>query len=294
VRRHAAVAILLTTLAASTSAQVPRPSPIAPPVGQKFPQIEPALGFVEFGVVQPVDLKDVTDGLMERKAVRVQGQLGPLQALGQAQYFELRDLGSVVIIPLPEMIHDMPTLLGRRVEVVGFVRQLVREQGLEECDFTPRPASYCRDPTLPPTPDLKDEKSGWPTWSITIWSISDASPLNFRKGEALRLSDSLGTLQGGERRDVRVAGRFCGVGLCGPPPTPPPHPTAWLLQDGQEAVWVIGKEPRGKGWRLDPTYAADSRRWLEVAGRLERCGSAVCLRAKSVALSAPPGVAEPE
>ena len=57
-------------------------------------------------------------------------------------------------------------------------------------------------------------------------------------------------------------------------------------------VWVLGKEPRGKGWRLDPTYAADSRRWLEVEGRLERCGTAVCLKAKNVVLSAPP--AEPE
>jgi hypothetical protein len=290
--RGTAVVILLTSVTASTAAQVPRPSPIAPPVGQHFPEMTPSLGFIEFGAVEPVDLQDITDGRMERKAVRVKGHLGLLQPLVNAQYFELRDLGSVVLIPVPEMIRDMPTLMGKRVEVVGFVRQLMREQGLEQCDMPPRPASYCRDPTLPPTPDLKDEKAGWPTWSITIWSISDVSPMTFRKGDAPRLSDSLGTMGATERRDVRVAGRFCGVGLCGKKPGTPPHPSAWLLQDGDDMVWVLGKEPRGKGWRLDPTYAADSRRWLEVEGRLERCGTAVCLKAKNVVLSAPP--AEPE
>jgi hypothetical protein len=183
--------------------------------------------------------------------------------------------------------------MGKRVEVVGFVRQLVRDQGVEQCDIPPRPTSYCRDPTIPPTPDLKGEKASWPTWSITIWSIADAMPLSFKKGEAARLADSLGTVGEG-RRDVRVSGRFCGVGLCGPAPGPAPHPSAWLLQDGEDAVWVLGKEPRGKGWRLDPTYRGDTRRWLEVEGRLERCGTAVCLRAKRVALSADPTDPAPE
>lgn len=285
-------AAVVLTVSGLASAQVPRPSPIAPPVGQNFPQMTPIGGFIEFGVPETVDLQDVLDGRQERKAVRVKGILGSLLSQYQAQYFELRDLGSVVLIPVPELLHDVPSLMGKRVEVVGFVRQLVPDQGLEQCDIPPRPSSYCRDPTIPPTPDLKGEKASWPRWSITIWSITDATPMSFRKGEAVRLGDSLGTL-GEERRDVRVAGRFCGVGLCGKAPGPPPHASAWLLQDGADVVWVLGKEPRGKGWRLDPTYAGDSRRWLEVEGRLERCGTAVCLRAKRVALSSPPA-AEPE
>lgn len=50
------------------------------------------------------------------------------------------------------------------------------------------------------------------------------------------------------------------------------------------SVWVIGKEPKGKGWRLDPTYEGDTSRWLEVKGWLRPCGSSRCLRAQSIAL----------
>jgi hypothetical protein len=57
---------------------------------------------------------------------------------------------------------------------------------------------------------------------------------------------------------------------------------------------VIGKEPKGKGWRLDPTYAADTSRWVEVVGRIEPCGATRCLKAKSVNLAPRPlDVAEP-
>ena len=49
---------------------------------------------------------------------------------------------------------------------------------------------------------------------------------------------------------------------------PAPAPKAWVLADDVTAVWVIGKEPAGKGWRLDPAYPADTSRWLEVIGRV--------------------------
>ena len=269
-------------LAAAVAGQIPTPPPFDPQ--------QPQGSFLEFGPVQPTTLEEILHGRYDRKAVRVKGTLGPLETLLQAQYFELRDFGSVVLIPVPELLHDVPRLMGRRVEVVGFVRRLVREQGYVQCDIPPRPASYCADPTLPPTPDLTDERATWPMWSITLWSILDQTPLGPRKEDAGRLSDAIGTL-GEAGRAVHVRGRFCGTGLCGASPGPAPHASAWLLQDGEERIWVLGKAPRGKGWRLDPTYAPDSRRWLEVEGRLETCGAALCLRAKRVSLSPAPGVA---
>lgn len=36
-----------------------------------------------------------------------------------------------------------------------------------------------------------------------------------------------------------------------------------------------------------PAYAGDGARWLEVTGRLTRCGSIACLRARKVALATP-------
>jgi hypothetical protein len=40
--------------------------------------------------------------------------------------------------------------------------------------------------------------------------------------------------------------------------------------------------------KLDPDDPPDAARWLEVEGKLERCGAGYCLRARKVSLSAPP------
>jgi hypothetical protein len=52
-------------------------------------------------------------------------------------------------------------------------------------------------------------------------------------------------------------------------------------------VWVTGKKPRGKGWRLDPRLESDSRWWLEVEGSVEVAGGVVYIRAKRVSLTKP-------
>jgi hypothetical protein len=88
------------------------------------------------------------------------------------------------------------------------------------------------------------------------------------------------------RRPITVRGRFCGAGLCGNPSGPRPTPEAWVLADTDVAVWVVGRAARGNGWRLDPTYAGDTSRWLEVEGTIERCGPEPCLRARRVELTA--------
>jgi hypothetical protein len=268
---------------ASGGAQVPPFAEPSPEVGRSR----------EYFAPENADVHEIAAGAYERRTVRVKGTLVAIEPRIDAQYFELTDRGSVVIIPVNEILADVPSLLNRRVQVTGLVRRLMDKQGTENCEGNrqPRPTSYCRDPSLPPTPDLQGDRTGWPRMSITIWSISDITPLSFKKDQTERLSDAIGTLEGAPR-EVRVSGRFCGVSLCGAPPGPAPQPSAWLLKDGEDFVWVIGKEPKGKGWRLDPTYAADSRRWLEVVGRAERCGTALCLRAKQVSITTSPEAAE--
>lgn len=210
-----------------------------------FPTPPPYEGFTEFGPVETVEIHEVAAGAHDRRAVRVRGTFGPLEFAMDARFYELSGGGSVVIIPLQELLFDVRSLLGRRVEVTGFVRRLRERQGVERCEdpLISRPKSHCDDPSLPPTPDLQGEKASWPRVSITAWSISDISPMSFKKGETDRLSDALGTLEG-ERREVRVKGRFCGVTLCGPAPGPAPQSSAWLLKDGNDFVWVVGKEDR--------------------------------------------------
>jgi len=219
-----------------------------------------------------------------KRAVRTKGHLDPLDFAGR--YFRLSDGGSaIVLIPAGNIQHDLQSLRGHRVEVEGYVRRLVEHQGT--CKLPPKgqvvPTSICDNPELPPTPDLYDESRDWPQVSVTAWYVGDISASDRRRDSSRDLIGDIldATADGG--KTVRVAGRFCGAGLCGDLGAPP-VPKAWALFDDVTAVWVIGKEPAGKGWRLDPTYRADTARWLEVTGRVEPCGSAKCLRAKSVAL----------
>jgi hypothetical protein len=142
--------------------------------------------------------------------------------------------------------------------------------------------SICDDPELPPTPDLTLERASWPNVSITAWSIVDVSP------DAASASDDFATTLGGSPgENVRLRGRFGGANLDGRLAAAP-QAGAWTLLSDAGAVWIIGKPPRGNGWRLDPAYRGDLGRWVEVEGTLARCGSATCVRARRVVLAATP------
>lgn len=274
------VAGLLVTAPARASQIVPFPTPIPGGSGRRM---DP---------VTPTTLDSVARGQHLRETVRIRGTLDRLGT--DERYRVLREgPDRVLVIAVPELNLDVRRFLGRRVEVVGFVRALEDEQGTCRFRGQAAPASVCLDGDLPPTPDLQG-RVDWPRVSITVWSVLE----DFEFGRARRPGDGASRLDdllaaGDDARDVVVLGRFCGAGLCGRPASPPPDGRAWLLQDGSAAVWVVGKEARGSGWRLDPSYAGDAARWLEVSGRLERCGAVPCLRAKKVALASPP-LGEPD
>lgn len=238
-----------------------------------------------------VPLDEVSAGLRTRQTVRTRGTLDLLE-LGDPGYFVLRDgVARVVAIPMPEVGHALRSLLGRRVEVSGYVRQLELDQGV--CQFRRQlvPQSICDDPELPAKPDLdRTGRAGWPTISITVWSGSDITP--FDKPD---VPDQLGDILGSAGKEtITAVGRFCGASLCGDLNEPAPSPGAWVLADGGTAIWVVGRPPKGKGFSLDPTYKGDTRHWLEVKGRVGRCGAVRCLRAESVALAASPEEEEPQ
>jgi hypothetical protein len=241
------------------------------------------VGSANYGPAQPAEVSEIAGEMYLRHAVRTKGTLSQLDFEGR--YYSLSDGGStIVLIPAADFHGDLKTIGGRRVEVEGYVRRLVENQGT--CRLPPNrvvPSSLCENPELPPTPDLQGERVGWPRVSITTWYVGDLTTNDRKRGEGRDLIGDILNGQGASRKPVRVVGRFCGAGLCGGLGTAP-SPKAWALFDDVTAVWVIGKEPAGKGWRLDPTYRADTARWLEVTGRVEPCGAARCLRAKSVAL----------
>ena len=265
--------------------------PAAPQVRVTLPGF--SSGSDQYGTVQPAEVAEIAGEMYVRHAVRTKGILEPLDFEGR--YFRLSDGGSaVVLIPAGGFTQELAALRGRRVEVEGYVRRLVEHQGT--CRLPPQgqvvPTSLCDNPELPPTPDLTGEARDWPRVSITAWSVGDLTSPD-RKRDAGRdlIGDALDAAAPAGKT-VRVTGRFCGAGLCGDLGAPP-VPKAWALFDDVTAIWVIGKEPAGKGWRLDPTYRADTSRWLEVTGRVEPCGARRCLRARSIALIPREGRTEP-
>jgi len=279
--RRVWAAIVLAAAVAASAAQVKIQTP-----GMRSPT-----SYGRHGTPMPAELSEVAIGGYLRRVVQTRGTLTPLEPGGE--FFELSEGGKVVVMPVGEVGDALRPLSGVRVEVVGLVRPLVSDQGT--CKLPNRrmaPQSYCDDPDLPPTPDLVGRRANWPRVSLTVWSVSDITPFERGRGEAERssLMDLLAEATPSDK-SVRVVGRFCGANLCGGL-GPRPHPSAWVLQDEGASVWVIGKEPKGKGWRLDPTYDGDTSRWLEVKGRLGPCGSSRCLRAESIALV--PRPPEPE
>jgi hypothetical protein len=219
------------------------------------------------------------------RMVRTQGSFE--ESLDRGDY-RLREGGEELLL-LPVVAgSEVELLLGRRVEVVGVVRRIRPKE------YRPdgRDMDTIEDPYLPvlPAPDIRQ-----PGVSLSFLSIFDATPFTRRAGEGG--GGALRTLLGdpGARgRSVRVVGQFRGANLFGDlPDLPVRGADAFVLKDGDAAVWVIGKAAEGKGFRLDPRLKGDSRFWLEVEGRLELCAGQSCLRARRVGLTAAPAVREP-
>jgi len=93
---------------------------------------------------------------------------------------------------------------------------------------------------------------------------------------------------------VRAIGQFRGANLCKDlPEASRRDPLDWVLQTSEGPVWVTGRRPAGNGFRLDPTYRADTNRWLEVSGKVLILDNVRYLKASRVALIPRPEEAEP-
>jgi hypothetical protein len=73
---------------------------------------------------------------------------------------------------------------------------------------------------------------------------------------------------------VTVAGQFRGRNLFGDLPQAPLAAQqtrgAFVLRAAEGAVWALGREPRGRGFQLNPTSRRDTQRWLEVTGTVRQ------------------------
>jgi hypothetical protein len=220
----------------------------------------------------------------QRQSVVTKGVLEPLDFQGT---WSLSEGSARVVLVLGESLgSDLRTLQGRRVEVTGVVRFLKSCAKEPPCRLGH--CSVCEDPELPPLPEARLD---WPRASITIFSLFDISPSGERARESERSSvaDLMADPASLVGREVRLVGQFRGRNLFGDLPADSQRNRSdWVLKEGEHAVWVTGKKPQGKGWRLDPELRTETRWWLEVVGSAEPAGGVLYVRAKRVSLTAEP------
>jgi hypothetical protein len=271
--------LLLTTVGAEAQLDPSTARKPAPPVPYQV-----------YGNPEALELSEIAYGgqRFHRTSVRTKGSLN---ALPNGSYYILSEgTARVLLIPVPEIEHESRSFVGRRIEITGLARVLPAHQEMQRCYGEHLPESKCADYELPVLPNARID---WPEVSITFFTLTDIEP-SLRKGadaEGLNLAE----LAESVGKTVRVVGLFGGRNLLGDLPAGSERgPNDWVLRRGGDAVWVTGKQARGNGWRLDPSYSGDTVRWLEVTGRVEKRGEITYIRASSVALAETPKKADEE
>ncbi len=241
-----------------------------------------------YGPPEAVDLAEVAynSESYQRHKVLTKGELRALG--GQLDKFLLVDENArVLVIPVPELT-DVRRLIGQRVEVTGIVRSLPTHQQVVGCRGQFMPESKCADPDLPALPNAQID---WPPISITIYELAETgtAPRAAPETEGLRLEEIVRPDTAYAGQTVRVIGLFGGRDLLGELPAgSAPTSQDWVLRQPPHAIWVTGRKPQGRGWKLDPDYEGDGVRWIEVTGRVEVKGGAAFLRASKVLLVSAP------
>ena len=214
---------------------------------------------------------------------------GEIDRVPGTQFWALRQGGASLLL-IPGSAVDTSAfgaLAGKRTEVRGIVRMLRPKQ------FVGRPPTdldLVEDPILPPMPAPAIEL---PKASITVLAFRDrTSPEGFKKDEigsgiTRQILDEPSAYVG---KTTKILGQFRGRNLFSDlPPSSARGKDDWVLKDGDTAVWVMGKAPKGDGWKLDLEYKGDSKTWLEVEGKPEVVNGVVYLKASRVIPSRAPG-----
>jgi hypothetical protein len=141
-----------------------------------------------------------------------------------------------------------------------------------------------------------DTGTGTGFWFWAYYSAEDVEKPRHAPTGLLAIEDLVGRPASLAKETVRVRGQFRGNNLFGDLAAPGAPADAWVIKDGDSAVWVTGRRPKGDGWSLDPDSRGDTTRWIEVVGKIETKEGVTFLKASKVALvPAPkPGEADPE
>jgi hypothetical protein len=286
---HTDVAAVMA-LAALLRPQLPLPTP--PPLTDPTSDARPATVEETYHKARPADLQDVAMNgeTYQRRNVIVRGNLEPLPPGGQ--YLALVEAGArLMVIPLEGDDREFLSLMGRDVELTGIVRVLPKSQGKVPCRGERLLESLCDDPLLPVLPNARPD---WPRVSITAIKVVDHGSGEIARRDGARAPADTGLeAAAADGKPVTAVGQFRGANLCRDLPDAGRRDVRdWVLLTSEGPVWVTGRPPEGRGFRLNPAYRGDIGRWLEVTGRVSVAGEVRFLRAGNVALIARPPVAE--
>lgn len=96
---------------------------------------------------------------------------------------------------------------------------------------------------------------------------------------------------------VTIRGQFRGRNLFGDLPQAPPGAGGrreFVLRSADAAIWITGREPRGRGFFFDINSRLDSQRWLEVTGVVKAERGLVWIVAESLAETSPQAEEAPQ
>ena len=246
-------------------------------------------GTPDYGPPVFAELESIAFGVesYQRKHVRTNGRLDMFDG---RQYFLLVDGNARVLLMLATDLNasDFMKFAGGRIEVRGIVRQVRKKQYVGPTGID---LDLVEDPTLPILPD--PERVSVPKVTLTALSFSDLEPGRAGTPGAQGNRESAGQILADPGywtgKTVRIVGLFRGRNLFGDLPADSRRANSdWVLKDGGTSVWVLDKEPRGKGWALDPSYKGDAVRWVEVVGKPEVVNGVLYLRASKLRLTKPP------
>jgi len=240
-----------------------------------------------YGPARPAEIDSIilSDGY-QRAHVLVEGEVSPFES---GQYWTVgHATARLLIIPGRQLdASELNRAVGRRVELRGVIRKLRDKEYLGP---TRTDLDLIEDPTLPSLPPPNFEQ-GWPRISITVFEIRDrTNPEGIQKpqggGMGRQILDEPSVFS---FKTTRIYGQFRGRSLFADlPENSARGKDSWVLKDGETALWVMGKMPKGQGWSLDLDYKGDTKNWLEVEGKPEVVNGIVYLKASKVLISKPP------
>jgi hypothetical protein len=237
-----------------------------------------------YGAPRVVELDQIALGdTYHRKHVITEGEVSKFMP---GRYWTVRAGGALVLL-IPGRnfaASDLDRVDGKRTEVRGVVRVWGKLNSIDN------------DPTLPPMP--REEKTNdqsmpvdMPNVTITVFEIRDRTDTDsFRRSESSQSQRILDEPSAWSGKTTRIHGQFRGRNLFGDlPPESARDKDNWVLKDGDTSMWVMGKAPKGDGWKLDIDYRGDAKNWLDVEGKPEVVNGVLYLRASKVTIAKAPG-----